>query len=231
MAAGAVLTSLSVLAGATPAPDDRFYPRRGHLDLLSSAQPGPAAPELSDLAVDVRSRAAGRSIKVDAGATSSAVCDGCTGRAGTVQVVYLRRARTVKADNVATAWSQGCTNCGASAVSIQVVMAPQASVLVPNNRSLALNAACATCTTTAAAYQVVVADNGGQLSEAARQELEALVADLRQDLGGVQRAAKTRASASRERSAAESGLRRVEAVVSRDLDTAVLGSRASIDLG
>ena len=47
----------------------------------------------------------------DAAATASTTCDNCTGKATTVQVIYLGNTRRASTHNVATAWSTSCRDC------------------------------------------------------------------------------------------------------------------------
>ncbi|MGH1561318.1 hypothetical protein [Mumia sp. DW29H23] len=150
----------------------------GTVDAVASSQPTGAHPTDSDEVVKYRWKDS-RRLKADAVATSSAVCDGCSGDAVTLEVVYGWRTRSATADNVASAWSSCGMSCGASALSVQLVVLPRGRTIEANNRALALNAACTECRSVAAAYQVVVAERGAKpLSRAERRELEALVAQL-----------------------------------------------------
>ncbi|WP_029136643.1 hypothetical protein [Nakamurella lactea] len=155
--AAAGSTALSIgKAGSTVAgfshPDYRF---NRHPDVVASAQPTSGQPSASETQ-KVSVRLAKRT-KANTTATSSAVCDGCAGTAVAVVDVHLPfRYGTVRADNVATAWSAGCQNCSAIAVSVQVVLGRSAKDVQVNNRALAVNAACTDCSTTAVAVQFVL---------------------------------------------------------------------------
>lgn len=175
-----LVTTTVVAASATTAAGHRT-PRRADVDLISSAQPTPESPADVDEASDF-SRVQARLAKADASATSSALCDGCTGDATTLQVLYLKHTREGTFDNVATAWSS-CTECGATALSVQVVVLPKAHTVNARNRALATNDTCEGCATAAAAYQlVVVGADEKVLSRESRRQLQELVDQLAAEL-------------------------------------------------
>jgi hypothetical protein len=118
-----------------------------------------------------------------AASTASALCAGCTGKARTVQVVYASSEGGVAADNVAVAWSS-CDACGSSALAVQVVAMRHSGDVVATNRALAVNIACTGCQTESLAIQfVLVGGNGRNLSTRVEDLLDALGAQLGEDLG------------------------------------------------
>lgn len=159
----AAVALVTIAGGSSPAA--RTDGRSGPLDLLASAHPNGATPGVVDRAFDLQGSTRSSSVSVDAGAITSATCDGCTGESGTLQVVYADRARRARLDNVANAWAQECEGCTGTALSVQVVVLRGRPTTVPNNRALAVNAACTSCRTAALAYQVVlVADDAAPLT-------------------------------------------------------------------
>lgn len=175
VAYAALAALLLVVAAGASSPAAHPDPDPRHLDLVSSAQPTSAEPAVGDVAFD-ESRVRGPEVKVDAVATTSATCDGCTGDSTTLQVLYLPRSDRARLDNTATAWTQGCTACTGTALSVQVVVLRGRPVAVPNNRALAVTAGCVGCGAAAAAFQlVVVADRARALSPEAMAELRAWV--------------------------------------------------------
>lgn len=160
------------------------YQWRADLDAASTAIPTAARPTVASTTKSLL-RAGARNTKATAVAAVSTECDGCSGSATTLQVVYFDGAGTVSADNVANAVSQ-CPECGtgpvSAAVSVQVVIARRADQLVVNNSSLALNATCVGgCRTSAAAVQfVLVGGSRTDLSAASKD----LIGQLQDALAG-----------------------------------------------
>ncbi len=167
------------------------YLWRADLDAASTAIPTPARPSV-DTTTKSLLRAGASNTKATAVAAAASDCVGCTGRAGTLQVLYFDGSGAVSADNVANAVSQ-CPDCPADAVagtvsiavSVQVVLARRADQLVVNNRAFSVNVACNGCTARAEAYQFVLAggsrrdlsapskDKIGQLQDQLAAQLQA----------------------------------------------------------
>ncbi|MBO0843750.1 MAG: hypothetical protein J2O46_11220, partial [Nocardioides sp.] len=125
-------------------------------------------------------------LKADTTATTSATCDGCSGQATTLHVLYLRHPRTTQLDNNAIAWAQQCQSCSASALSVQVAVVRGGASVTANNRALATNSACAECQSSAAAVQlVVVSPHAERLSRSALADLRAWVADQSAQLAAL----------------------------------------------
>lgn len=157
--------------------------RKVDLDLTASALPvGADAPVTDD--VDDRAGSRHRKVKADTTAIASANCDGCTGDASALQVLYLDRPLATTLDNVATAAAQ-CADCRATAISVQVVVVRHAHEVSANNRALAVNAVCDHCESSALAFQLVVADDSGErLSHGAYRVLKRWVAEQAAALRG-----------------------------------------------
>jgi hypothetical protein len=161
-------------------------------------------------------------------ATTSLTCDRCTGRATTLQIVYAKKATTLVAGNIATAWASGCTRCHGWALSLQVVILASARTVTAANRALALNAGCVSCTTRAAAIQIVVVGAPGRyLSGGAIARIVAQRDQLRAQLSSTaaQRVSpRTRAAAANPPD--RSGTRALAATTARiqDVITADLGA-------
>lgn len=201
------------------------------LDSLSSAQPSAAIPTVKNVSQNFL-RTGSSTAKADAGATSSAICDGCNGEATTVQVVYFDGKRgTAAADNTASAWST-CADCSASAVSVQIVVSPYRQSINVNNRALAVNADCVSCSTSAAALQFVL--SGGKrrdLSAAAKD----LVSQIKAELAGrLETAAKT-ADPGMARMAAEATVtevaNRIEQIIVADIGAGSVDRSVDVKLG
>jgi|GEM_PF-2896876 len=181
LAAEAILVTACLMFGATGATQASSR-HLDDLDLASSADPAP--PHISDIDLAVSfDRAHGRKVKADAAATASTTCDNCTGKATTVQVIYLGNTRRASTHNVATAWSTSCRDCRATAVSVQLVVMRPGTSLTARNRALAVNAACESCATTSAAYQLIVVTKSAQmLSPDGKAQLQALASQLASQL-------------------------------------------------
>ncbi|HZO68017.1 MAG TPA: hypothetical protein VFB74_23720 [Kribbellaceae bacterium] len=181
LAAEAILVTACLMFGATGATQASSR-HLDDLDLASSADPAP--PHISDIDLAVSfDRAHGRKVKADAAATASTTCDNCTGKATTVQVIYLGNTRRASTHNVATAWSTSCRDCRATAVSVQLVVMRPGTSLTARNRALAVNAACESCATTSAAYQLIVVTKSAQmLSSDGKARLQALANQLASQL-------------------------------------------------
>jgi hypothetical protein len=219
-----VAVVLAVTASLGGAGADAPQPRHvvGHVvdrDLTATAHPGPADPDVTDVAVHVGTAWQWRVVKADTSATASATCDGCHGSAAALQVLYLRHAPATHVDNAAVAWSQ-CTSCGAQTLSVQLVVLRRGTPLTANNRALATNAACVDCTSTAAAYQLVVVDDQlSRLSPQARADLRAWV-DERSASDGHLRTARARLPRT---------TRALETLVNGDLGSTTLYADAAVD--
>jgi hypothetical protein len=193
LAAEAILVTACLMFGATGATQASSR-HLDDLDLASSADPAP--PHISDVDLAVSfDRAHGRKVKADAAATASTTCDNCTGKATTVQVIYLGNTRHASTHNVATAWSS-CRDCRATAVSVQLVVMRPGTSLTARNRALAVNAACESCATTSAAYQLIVVTKSARMlspdGKARLQELASQLASQLQPAGlSTARAART----------------------------------------
>ncbi|QAY64620.1 hypothetical protein ET495_17025 [Xylanimonas allomyrinae] len=155
----AVLVASALLAGAAWLPQAPWFPHaswswgtQSDVELVATAHTDVGRSALTD--------ARGRTFAVRDGgharatATASALCDGCAGRAATVEVVYVPRGGAT-ADNVAAAWASGGSGT-ASAVAVQVVVQRPGTGVTASNRALAVSADCAGCTAEAVAVQVVV---------------------------------------------------------------------------
>ena len=148
--------------------------------LIASAH----ASDIDQIATDLRAQSVelARGGHARAASTASALCAGCTGEARTVQVVYASSGGGVVADNVAVAWSS-CDGCGSSALAVQVVAMRHAGDVVATNRSLAVNTACTGCEADSLAIQyILVGGNGGKMSTRVKNLLDALSAQLGEDL-------------------------------------------------
>jgi hypothetical protein len=171
-----VLASCAVLALGATAAGSAGAERTPRHQLEAAALAIPNAAGDHDRAVALRfDTARGHAVQITGTATTSVTCDGCTGDAVTLQVIYLRKGTTFVARNAAVAWAADCTGCSGSALSVQVVIARSAAGVSAANRALALNAGCVRCRTTAAAVQLVfVGAANRSLSAAAVAQLEAL---------------------------------------------------------
>ena len=181
LAAAATLALTGSVVGPVASSDASpgRYQWRADLDAASTAIPSEAQPSVqsSDRSL-IRTWA--KNSKATAVAATMTNCDGCSGDATTLQVVYFDGSGPVAADNVANAVSQ-CQGCGGSAVSVQVVIARKADQLIVNNRALALNVGCDGCQTTAAACQfVLIGGSRRDLSAAAKD----LIGQLQDALAG-----------------------------------------------
>jgi hypothetical protein len=152
----AAVAGLLVLSASGPAAEGVSGPVK--VGLTASANPQNAVSQDTDHAFHVDSV---QDVITHAAttATTSSVCDGCSGEAVSVQVMYVDHSPVMKLDNVAVAWTQDCSACDATAVSLQVVVVSGPGPLITANRALALNAACDTCDATSGAYQLVVSGN------------------------------------------------------------------------
>lgn len=184
---------------------------RADLDAASTAIPSIAqtSVQTTDQSL-IRSRAANS--KATAVAVAMTNCDGCTGEAGTLQVVYFDGRGPVAADNVANAVSQ-CPDCKgpvvATAVSVQVVFVKRADQVTVNNRALAANVLCGpqdgepvsgdVCTASAAAYQfVMIGGNRRDLTASAKDTIGRLQDVLAGELATAAQAPQAQARVSAE---------------------------------
>lgn len=177
-AADAPLAPVSV-----PAPP-RLPARTGHpstIDLVASAHPFPGTPAAVDLRTEVVRWSVAPRIKINTVAAAVAVCDGCSAKAGAMQVVQQSRPGDVAADNLAIG-TVTCSGCQSVALSIQVVLTQPGSGLVVSNHAQALTAGCGGCHSTAVAIQIVAIGGRGILSPRAEAELRAQAANLRSQL-------------------------------------------------
>jgi hypothetical protein len=137
--------------------------RGPHPDFDAVALSTPDRPGADDVVQQVRfATAGGSSARISGIATTSVICDQCTGSAETVQVVRASSHTRVVARNVATAWAGNCTGCEGWALSIQVVIAHSHATVEAANRALALNAACAACQSGSAAVQLILVGTSGE---------------------------------------------------------------------
>jgi hypothetical protein len=130
---------------------------RTSFEAAALAIPTAAAP------IDVRQvrhvdQAMSRSARVSGAANAALDCDGCVGRAASIQVLFAGAARSVVARNVAAVWAGPCKGCRGRAVALQVVVAASAHSVRADNRAFAATAACAGCRVSALALQFVVVD-------------------------------------------------------------------------
>lgn len=198
------------------------------LDLTASAHPRSAFTPDNDFAYRVDA-VAGVPVHAAATATASATCQGCSGAAISVQVLYLDRPPVAKLDNAAIAWTQACEACRAFAVSVQVVRVRHAAYLEPANRALAVTAACTRCRVTAAAYQLVVAGSGdSRLSGSTLRALDAWASDQACRLRAASRAG---TSARNMRVVQSRSLGRIAHRVNAELGTVTIATRARLGTG
>ncbi|MEA2220989.1 MAG: hypothetical protein QOJ35_3615 [Solirubrobacteraceae bacterium] len=85
-------------------------------------------------------------------------------------------AGTVDSSNLALAKPHDCTGCEGIAVAFQAVIATgNPSTVAPSNAAVAVNSACNSCGAFAYAYQYyLTANRGAQLSDAARDQIDAI---------------------------------------------------------
>lgn len=209
------------------------YQWRADLDAASTAIPTQAQPTVQATTKSLL-RAGARNTKATAVAAGSTMCDGCSGTATTLQVVYFDGSGTVSADNVANAVSQ-CPGCAGGAstavVSVQVVIARRADQLVVNNRSFAANVDCAGCQTKACAVQfVLVGGNRRDLSAASKdligQLQDALAGTLAATTGQPQAQARTSAE-----SATASIADQLQAVLVKDTGSTTVQRNIDVQVG
>ena len=148
-----VLASL-LLASAASA-SSRGTSERRDLDVVASAQPSEQRREDADRVVTSVLVREG-DLKADAVASTVTGCHACRGTSAVLQVLSVPGPASVRADNVASAWTQDCWDCTATALAVQVVVIGPGTRARPGNRSLSVDSACATCLTATAAFQVVV---------------------------------------------------------------------------
>jgi hypothetical protein len=175
------VAAVVLTAASLPVPlHDSSSSERGDASLIASAH----ASDIDQSATDLRAQSVEltKGGRARAASTASALCDGCSGEARTVQVVYVSSGGGVAADNVAVAWSS-CNSCGSSALAVQVVAMRHAGDVVATNRALAVNTACTGCETDSLAIQyILVGGTGRNLSARVKSLLDALSAQLGEDL-------------------------------------------------
>jgi hypothetical protein len=220
----AILVIASLVTGATGTASMVTSRRGQDFDLVASANP--ATPHTTDAdRAAMFERARGKRAQVDAVAAASATCDGCSGTATAVQVIYIGKAKKGTADNLATAWSS-CNDCGAVSVSVQVVVVRPGTDLVARNRAQAVNSSCAGCRTAAVAVQlVVVTSKHRAFTRKGRQELEALASVLEQQLRGTNRTMAARTEANKP------GLTSIESLVGKELKPMSVKPRFVLETG
>lgn len=155
-----------------------------------------------------------------ASATAQALCEGCSAQAATLQVLLSAQDSTIRANNVATAYTTGSA-ASSAAVSIQIVAATGSHLIAANNRAVAINEYCTGCTATSVAIQFILV--GGQISDlsaAARSlvlqienELSITLADTATQPPGVRKA--------KAQSSANSAAQRARDVIAADTGAAV----------
>jgi hypothetical protein len=206
----AILVIASLVTGATGTASMVTSRRGQDFDLVASANPATTGSTDTDRTA-MFERARGKKARADAVAAASATCDGCSGTATAVQVIYVGKAKKGTADNLATAWSS-CKGCGAVSVSVQVVVVRPGTDLTARNRAQAVNSSCTGCTSAAVAVQlVVVTSKHRAFSRQGRQQLEALASELEAQLRGT-----TRNEASL-KAAKTPGLTGIETLVGKEL--------------
>lgn len=180
------LTAASVaVAGSTSADSP---PRH---DFMAAALAIPSTPGTNaDDAVTRFGSAHGHDAEVKGVATTSLTCDGCSGHAVNLQVVYAHKPFALTADNVATAWAANCTGCRGWALSLQIVVARSPRALIAANRAVAFTVGCQHCDLKAAAVQIaVIAPSERQLTWRQIDSVQALcnqlVAALNSDAGAA----------------------------------------------
>jgi hypothetical protein len=221
----AAFAGLLVLSASAPQASGRSVPRPVRIDLSAAAHPHPVSLPVRDAAYRVDA-VDGAPIHATTTATASGVCDGCSGQASAVQVLYLHRSPAMTLDNLAVAWDQQCTWCRATAVSLQVVVLSRPGILVPGNRALALDAACRRCAARSAAYQVVVSGTAGaRLSTMALGRLRQWAADQVAALSLPLSPALRRSPATQHH-----GVRGVARLVNADLGSTTVSARARVSL-
>jgi hypothetical protein len=172
IALAATCSTSVVIVGAASASD--WPPRRAHLEATALAIPGQPGAVIQEQTIRDDETRAGN-LKIDGVATSSLTCDGCSAQSVTQQVIYSRGARSLTADNVATAWATTCTGCSGWALSLQVVVARTGDAVAANNRSFSANVTCVQCSTSSLAVQIViVSPTARRLSRAAHAQLDQL---------------------------------------------------------
>jgi hypothetical protein len=224
---------LGTAASTSGAPAAHPDPVVRDLDLVASANPSAAEPNVADdaFAAVVSYR---RTVKSDVTATGSAICDKCEAASTALQVLYVSRGQEARLDNTAAAWTQACEDCTATALSVQVVVLRGALAIVPNNRALAVNAACTSCRATGLAFQVVVTSRQqDRLSRESVAALRAWVAEQAAALRTAPATSETPADPSRlarkkaerrAQRAADSALVDLEDLVTGDLGATTVSS-------
>ncbi|QAY69079.1 hypothetical protein [Xylanimonas protaetiae] len=171
-AAGIVAGVLLVAGGVSSR--SHWSTSASDVDLVTAAHADVGRTAVED--AQARTVAVARGGHATATATASTVCDGCSGRAATVQVAYVARGG-ITADNVAAAWATGTSGTATSA-SVQVVIQRPGTDVVATNRALAVGTACSACTTDATAVQVVVLSRRDRKVSVQVQALLQQLADL-----------------------------------------------------
>jgi hypothetical protein len=220
-------------AGTSDASPGR-YQWRADVDAASTAVPTPAHPTVQSTTKSLL-RAGASNTKATAVAAGSTECEGCSGTATTLQVVYFDGSGTVSADNVANAISL-CPKCTTgpvtAAVSVQVVIARRADQLVVNNRAFAANASCdGGCESNAAAVQFVLVGGSRKDLSAASKDLigqlqDALAGKLAATAG--QPSAQARTSAE---SATASIADQLQAVLAKDTGSTTVQRNVDVQVG
>jgi hypothetical protein len=173
--AAAVLASVLVV-GVSASSRSHWNSTPTDVDLSTAAHADVGRTAVEDSRA--RTVTVGRGGHARATATSSTVCDGCSGKAATVQVAYVPRGG-ITADNVAAAWASGGAGT-ATSVSVQIVVQRPRTDVVATNRALAVNADCAGCTTDSVAVQLVVLS---RLDRKVSNQVQSLLRSLADTLG------------------------------------------------
>lgn len=220
----AALAALLLVVSAIPSSQAHSrLPRTTEVDLTATVIAYEDSPQVTDNAYNEGWRPH-RQVQAETTATGTVDCDGCSGTATSLQILYLSRPRAATLENVATAWTS-CTDCSTTSVSVQVVVVRSVRELHANNRALAVSADCEGCRTASVAYQLVVVDRrADRLSAEARNELKAFVAEQAATAGMASVSGRLRSAAPTE-SAIE--LDELATLVNADLGSTTL--KADVD--
>jgi hypothetical protein len=218
---GPVAALLGLLLVVSAIPSSQAHSRLGwstDVDLGSTAIAYEEASQVTDTAYDEGWRPH-RRVQAETTATATVDCDGCSGTATSLQILYLNRPSSAMLENVSTAWTS-CVGCSTASVSVQVVVVRSVRELAANNRALAVSAECDGCRTASLAFQLVVVDrNADRLSSDARRELKAFVAEQAALAGMAPVSGRLRSAAPAEPLAE---LNSLEALVNTDLGSRTL---------
>jgi hypothetical protein len=175
-------TVLAVGAGGVAASADEWHTPRTSFQAAAVAVPSAAAPTDVAQARHVDRASGHHTVRVTAAANTALDCDGCAGRAVSLQVVYAGRAHAVLTRNAAVVWADHCQGCTGQAVALQVVLTRSADAVRADNRAFAASTECSGCTVSAVALQFVVVDKrADRLDRRTLTAIEQLAASLTTD--------------------------------------------------